>query len=194
MQGSEQRYPYPRRECGPCLSSPVRLRPCCKGSPSVTQNKTVLPLHPGRLSTTPSAPLVDSPHHHTHIGAVLLTSRTLRRRAVSVRSFFSRSFFNSGCTGFTLRARSSITSRTQHPATTVYDYCHSPSLHPNLAPPRILYAPRLRPCNLRADRCLSLVLILGRLVPRQRLFRLTAAVPSTRSRRATLISQCPHHG
>lgn len=87
VQGSEQRYPYPRRECGPCLSNPVRLRPCCEGSPSVTQNKTVLPLHPGRLSTTPSAPLVVSPHHHTHTGAVLLTSRTLRRRAVSVRSF-----------------------------------------------------------------------------------------------------------
>lgn len=89
MQGCKQRYPYPRRECGPCLSSPVRLRPCCQGSPSVSQNKTVLaaPLRPGWLSTTPSAPLVDSPHHHTHTGAVLLTSRILRRRAVSVRSF-----------------------------------------------------------------------------------------------------------
>jgi hypothetical protein len=31
-------------------------------------------------------------------------------------------------------------------------------------------------------------------VPRQRVLRLTAAAPSTRSRRATLITQCLHHG
>lgn len=89
VQGCEQRYPYPRRECGPCLSSPVRLRPCSEGSPSASQNKTVL----GRAAA-PRLAIHDtfrssghSPHHHTHTGAVLLTSRILRRRAVSVRSF-----------------------------------------------------------------------------------------------------------
>ena len=89
MQGCEQRYPYPRRECGPCLSSPVRLRPCCEGSLSVSQNKTVL----GRAAAS-RLPIHDTfrssgrlPSHHTHTGAVLLTSRILRRRAVSVRSF-----------------------------------------------------------------------------------------------------------
>lgn len=196
MQGCEQRYPYPRRECGPCLSSPVRLRPCCKGSPSVSQNKTVL----GRAAAS-RLPIHDTfrssgrlPSHHTHTGAVLLTSRILRRRAVSVRSF---SVVHSLILGVLASpsapaAALSPASSTQQPPHTIAAI--RPHCTRNLLTPRILYATRPQPCNLRADHCLSLVLILGRLGPRRRLFRLTATVPYTCSRRATLISQCLHHG
>jgi hypothetical protein len=146
-------------------------------------------------STTPSAPLVDSPHHITHTGAVLLTSRNLRRRAVSVRSFSVVHSLISGVLASPSAPAAALppaTSNQQPPYTIA---AIRPRCTQNLVPPRVLYAPRPRPCNLRADHCLSLVQILGRLVPRQRLSRLTAAVPSTRSRRATLISQCPpHHG
>ena len=196
MQGCEQRYPYPRRECGPCLSSPVRLRPCCEGSLSVSQNKTVLgraaasrlPIH----DTFRSSGRLPSPPHPHWSRLVDLTN--LEATCGICPLLFSRSFFNSGCTGFTLRARSSIPSSDQHlqPPHTIAAI--RPRCTQNPVTPRILYATRPRPCNLRADHCLSLVLILGRLVPRQRLFRLTAAVPSTCSRRATLISQCLHHG
>jgi len=159
-----------------------------------TKPRSAAPLYPGCLSTTPSALLVDSPHHHTYIGAVLLTSRILRRRAVSVRSF---SVVHSLILG--VLASPSAPAAALPPATSTQQPPHTiaairPRCTHKPVPPRILYATRPRPCNLRADHCLSLVLILGRLVPRQRLFRLTAAVPSTCSRRATLISQCLHHG
>lgn len=137
------------------------------------------------------------PRDHPPTWSPLSHSQHLRRRAVSVRSFSCHSFFNSGCTGFTLRAAAlpPCPSTPNSPAVVVvYDCCRRLYCTPPVTSAYIVCTTTARPCNLRADHRLSLAAILGAFVPRQRLFRLTAAVLSTRIRRATLILQCPHHG
>ena len=121
-----------------------------------------LPIH---NTSAPLAVPSTASHHHPP-WSPLSHSPSPRRRAVSVRSFPCRSFFNSGCTGFTLRAAATTAATTaaSAPTTTAYDCCPLPSLHPK---PRLLRVHCVHhdcpACNLRADRRLLLVLILDAL-------------------------------
>lgn len=110
--------------------------------------------HPDRPSRRP---LTASHHHHHPLWSPLSHSPTRRRRAVSVRSFPCRSFFNPGCTGFTLGAayyrshpQSSNQATTQPPHSIPLNCCPSSPHSSLLSSQRTLYARLPAICMLTA--------------------------------------------
>lgn len=112
--------------------------------------------YPQDLPPTLAVPLhgLSTPHQPW---SPLPHSSTLRRRAVSVRSF-PLSFLSPGCTGFTLRAAAAAPS-----PTIVYDCCNRPHSSSLVTFAHSVCTTTVRPCNLRADHRLSLVVIFGAL-------------------------------